>query len=101
MIVCNEHMVMTSFPGTMEEVRDFFEAVTRNLNSAPSNPRPANERPKKNKRRPSVLPTMFLKKKKTEKHAKEQSWDKDVICLPKDYIKDPSEIPIPRGLYIL
>ena len=70
---------MTSFPGTMEEVRDFFEAVTRNLNSAP---RPANERPKKNKRRPSVLPTMFLKKKKTEKHAKEQSWDKDIICLP-------------------
>lgn len=28
---------------------------------------------------------------------KEQEWDKDIICLPKDYSEDEKEIPIPRG----
>ena len=88
----------------MEEVREFFEAVTRQLgsssrNNAESQQTPSNgESEKGKKRKPKCLPSSFLKKAKLS-GKKEQHWDKDIICLPKDYAScsGKSEITIPRG----
>jgi hypothetical protein len=48
------------------------------------------------KRRPQVLLSSFLKKKK-KGNSSIQVWDKDIVCFPKDYMKHPHDIPIPRG----
>ena len=88
----------------MEEVRDFFEAVTRQLGSCSRGPDEGKPNPsssesgKGKKRKPKCLPSSFLKKAKLS-GKKEQYWDKDIICLPKDYAScsGKSEIPIPRG----
>ena len=88
----------------MEEVREFFEAVTRQLGSSSRNNEESQQTPsngesgKGKKRKPKCLPSSFLKKAKLS-GKKEQHWDKDIICLPKDYAScsGKSEIPIPRG----
>ena len=48
------------------------------------------------KRRPKILPSSFLKKK-SNKGTSIQVWDKDILCLPKEYVSNPQDIPIPRG----
>ena len=89
----------------MEEVREFFEAVTRQLGSSSSSSRSSAENQANTsnnesgkKRKPKCLPSSFLKKAKVS-GKKEQQWDKDIICLPKEYAScgGESEIPIPRG----
>ena len=54
---------------------------------------------RENKRHPPVLPSSFLKKKKKKggQSSSLQIWDKDIICFPWDYVKNPNDIPIPRG----
>lgn len=47
-------------------------------------------------KRPQILPSSFLKKKKPKAVAI-QVWDKDILCLPRDYVSNPQDIPIPRG----
>ena len=78
----------------MEEVRDFLEAVTRQLGDSSHGESSGSRR--SGKRKPKFLPSSFLKKNKTTAQ-KEQEWDKDIICLTKDYSEDEKEIPIPRG----
>lgn len=63
-------------------------------NSSTSHQDPDNGRGKK--RKPKILPSSFLKKKKG-KQAVQQVWDKDIICLPKDHVSNAQDIPIPRG----
>ena len=81
----------------MEEVREFFEAVTRQLGSSSSRSSAESQASWK-ERKPKCLPSSFLKKAKVS-GKKEQQWDKDIICLPKEYAScsGESEIPIPRG----
>ena len=87
----------------MEEVREFFEAVTRQLGSSSSRSSAESQANTSNnesgkKRKLKCLPSSFLKKAKVS-GKKEQQWDKDIICLPKEYAScgGESEIPIPRG----
>ena len=42
------------------------------------------------------MPSSFLKKKKPNIKS-ELTWDKDIVCFPKNYSKSNAEIPIPRG----
>ena len=89
----------------MEEVRGFFEAVTRQLSgscrsaeqnqSNPAHSEPSGSR-RLEKKKPKILLSSFLKKKTTIQ--KELEWDKDIICLPKDSSAVEKEIPIPRGM---
>ena len=53
-------------------------------------------RGKGKKRRPNILLSSFPKKKKKGRSTA-QVWDRDIVCLPKEYVKDPHDIPIPRG----
>ena len=95
----------------MEEVKDFLQAVTRSLNNrsadstpqtedSTSNPPSASTSSKGKKRKPSILPSSFLKKRNINggtRKSKYEAWDKDIICLPKCSVKNVSEVPIPRG----
>ena len=93
----------------MEEVRDFCKAITKQISSSNNEPstsgsnivsntsEPSVYNERKRNPPPSALPSSFLKKKKRPAKP-EQSWDKDMVCLPKEYSVNNSEISIPRGV---
>ena len=90
----------------MENIKEIIssavsDALNRTSAPGPNNPRTeggeSNERSGRNrKRRPEILPSSFLKKKKGNSSSL-QVWDKDIICFPKEHVICPQEIPIPRG----
>ena len=90
----------------MENINDIIssavsDALDRNNVSGASNQRSegeSSERKCRNrKRRPAVLPSSFLQKKKKGNSSALQVWDRDILCFPKKHVKCPQEISIPRG----
>ena len=90
----------------MEEVKEFFKVMTSQLKSKqqgddePCSSRSTSSAPESRKRKPNVLPSSFLKKKK-QSTKNVQTWDKEIVLFPKDYTGHGKhkEIPVPRGEY--
>ena len=88
----------------MEEVRDFLKDITDKLHQSqqqtddqPCSSKSSGSDKHSKKRKPTVLPTSFLKKRKQPARAI-QTWDKEIVLFPKDYsCSKRKEIPIPRG----
>ena len=86
-----------------EDIREIISSAVRDaLNSSGTSAvrQPPNQgnTGRENKRTPPVLPSSFLKKKKKKGgQSSLQVWDKDIICFPQGYVKNPQDIPIPRG----